>query len=71
MTTNTRKPRRNYIAEEARRQADMVQRVTGEWWCQSGSHYVKGDPAPNTKRRICQPCKKRLDAFRKPSPGLK
>lgn len=47
-------------ADEARRCAATVTRITGEWWCQNGAHYTRAPKAPATGRSICVPCKKRI-----------
>ena len=49
----------------ARRQAEALQRVTGEWFCQSGAHYTKAEQVRWRGRRICVPCRDRLVALTK------
>jgi hypothetical protein len=50
---------------EARRQAEALQRVTGEWYCASGGNYTKAEQARWRGRRICVPCRDRLVALTK------
>lgn len=55
----------NATTLEARRQAEALQRVTGEWFCQSGAHYTKAEETRWRGRRICIPCRDRLAALTK------
>lgn len=59
----TSKGQRNTTAAEARRQTTAVQRITGEWYCQSGAHWTKGEQFTWRTRRICSPCKTRLQVI--------
>jgi hypothetical protein len=45
---------------EARRLAALTERITGEWYCQSGHHYTKATQLTWRGRRICARCKTRL-----------
>lgn len=52
---------RSTLTEAARKQAAAVERLTGEWFCQSGAHYTRAAEATYRHRRICLPCKQRLE----------
>lgn len=55
---------------ESRHMASAVQRVTGEWFCQAGNHYTKAVQLQFKGRRICAPCRKRLQSIT-PRKGVK
>lgn len=54
------KPRKNATAAAAVRQSRAVERLTGEWFCQSGAHYTKAARSTWRGRTICDTCKTRL-----------
>lgn len=45
---------------ESRRQSVAVERVTGEWFCQSAAHFTKGEKQKWRGRTVCSHCKQRL-----------
>lgn len=55
----------NNTTLESRRQSAALERATGEWYCQSGSHYTRAKEYRWRKRRICLPCRNRLIALTK------
>lgn len=60
-----RRPGRDTIEQDAKRQRAALLRITGEWYCSSSSHYTKAEATTWRGRRICAPCKARLQATRK------
>lgn len=54
---------------EARRMASAVQRVTGEWFCQTGNHYTRSEQLTAHGKRICAPCKTRIQKLALKKPG--
>jgi hypothetical protein len=51
---------------ESRKQSDAVERLTGERYCHSSGHWTKAPTTVLRKgRRICDPCRARLDALSK------
>lgn len=54
---------------ESRRQSAAVERVTGEWYCPSASHYTKSEQTRWRGRRICVPCRDRLAALARKRPN--
>jgi hypothetical protein len=59
------KPAHRAAAAETKRQTAAVERITGEWYCPSASHYTKADATTWRGRRICVPCQTKLQAQRK------
>jgi hypothetical protein len=51
---------RDTITQAAKKQAAALERLTGEWFCQSGAHYTRAASSEYRNRRICLPCKARL-----------
>lgn len=59
--------RKTTTTDQARQQSRAVERATGQWFCQSGHHYVKGEKRRWRNRTICSPCKERLQRISKPT----
>jgi hypothetical protein len=49
--------------------ASAVQRVTGEWFCQTGNHYTRSEQLTAHGKRICAPCKTRIQKLALKKPG--
>jgi len=48
---------------EAKRQAEIVRQKTGEFFCQTGKHYRKGEFFLRNGRKQCADCKTRIQAI--------
>lgn len=46
--------------EEAKLLTARVEELTGEWYCQSGHHRVKGKAMSHRGRRVCESCHGRI-----------
>lgn len=51
--------------EEAKYLTARAEAFTGEWYCQSGHHRVKGRAFLHRGKRICEVCHKRISEMRK------
>jgi hypothetical protein len=51
--------------EEAKHLTARAEALTGEWYCQSGHHRVKGGSRLHRGKRICELCHKRISEARK------
>ena len=51
--------------EEAKQLTARAEELTGEWYCQSGHHRVKGPGIPYRGRRVCKQCYLRIVAMGK------
>jgi hypothetical protein len=55
--------------EDAKRLRERVEEMTGEWYCVSGQHRVKGEVRLHRGRRVCPACYQRITAFRSAKRG--